>query len=280
MYDAPSKLRVSDSVTHREVAEMSVSKKSARTLPWLLLPCLIVITTQSSEISATQGSIVLPTPSSFASKPCSFLDADSGSPVLFSDEFDGNELDRDKWEVFPGALVVGEGWLTLSDADIQSKSVFRGGRLQGVIWSSDWKSQQGQFTDSSFGFEHWTGSNGRCHYGILFKASGHLALLRPQPDVNGDCSGDPLYQAYPPISNWDTIRAGNTVSFALSWCSENVTLQVSGNGQEGQTSYTGQAVPNAPLKIRLSAQPTETYKIDYVRLYACYAVYLPMISQR
>lgn len=236
----------------------------------------MVITTRSFDVSVTQGSIEVSPSLTFTPKPCSLLTADRCSPVLFSDEFNGNELDRDKWDVFRGNPVVGEGWLTLSEADIQSKPVFRSGILQGVIQSSDWKPLS-QFTDSSFGFEIWTGSNGQCHYGILFKASGHLAVLRSQPDINGNCSGDPLYQVYPPVSNWNTIRAGNTVSFTLSWCSDNVTLQVSGNGQEGQASYAGQAV-NVPFKIRLNAQPTETYKIDYVRLCACYAVYLPIVS--
>jgi len=258
---------------------MSASQKSARLLSWLILSCLIVITMHSTEVSARQG-YVLAQNDFFTSELCSPLDVEVRSGVLFSDRFDLNGLDRDKWEVFRGTPLVGEGWLTLSDADIQSKSVFRSVRLQGVIRSFDWKAQQGPFTDSSFGFEHWTGSNGRCHYGILFKASGYLALLRPQPDVNGDCSGDPLYQAYLPVSNWDTIRAGNTVSFTLSWCSDTIILQVSGNGQEGQTSYTGQAVPDVPLKIRLNAQPTETYEIDYIRLCAYYGVYLPIISQQ
>jgi len=259
---------------------MDAPKKSVRVMLLLLPACLIVIALHSSEVCAIHGSGILPTPLPFTPKSCSLRSADECSPVSFSDEFYGIELDRNTWDVFRGNPVVGEGWLTLSDAEILSRPVFRGGTLQGVIQSSDWKPQQGQFTDSSFGFEIWTGSNGQCHYGILFKASGHLVVLRPQPDVNGNCSGDPLYQAYPPVSNWDAIQAGNTVSFTLSWCSNNVALQVSGNGQEGQASYAGQAVPNVPQKIRLNAQSTETYKIDYVHLCACYAVYLPIVIRQ
>ncbi len=195
--------------------------------------------------------------------------------MSFNDDFDGSELDRGKWDVFGGNPVVGGGWLTLSSANIQSKSVFDGGVLQGVIQSSDWKPQQGQFTDSSFGFEIW---NGECHYGIVFKPSGHLAVLRPVPSTGGNCSGDPLYQAYPSIPNWDTIRAGGTVSFTLSWSSDSVTLKVSGNGQEGQAYYAGQAVPNVPLKIRLYAQNGENYQIDYVRLCARNVVFLPIVQ--
>jgi hypothetical protein len=260
---------------------MGVSNRNVRIMSSLLLVVfLLMVTTRSFDVVATQGPIGEVSPSlAFTPKPCSALTAGKCSPVLFSDEFDGTELDPNKWDVFEGNPVVSGGWLTLSGADIQSKPVFRSGILQGVIQSSDWKPQS-QFTDSSFGFEIWTGNNGQCHYGILFKASGHLAVLRSQPDANGDCFGDPLYQAYPAISNWDAIRAGGTVSFTLSWCSDSVALEVSGNGQEGQASYTGQAVPTVPLKIRLYVQPSETYKIDYIRLCACYAVYLPIIMRQ
>ena len=197
------------------------------------------------------------------------------SLVSFNDDFGGSELDRGKWDVFEGSPIVGGGWLTLSSANIQSKSVFSGGILRGVIQSSDWKPQGGQFTDSSFGFETW---RGECHYGIIFKPSGHLAILRPVPSTDGSCSGDPLYQAYPPIPNWDTIRAGGTVSFTLSWNPNSVTLWVSGNGQEGQVSYAGQAIPNVPLKIRLYAQTNESYRIDYIRLCAINVVFLPIVQ--
>lgn len=229
-------------------------------------------------VSTAQGQIKEVLPSlTFMPQSCSLLTADGCSPVLFNDEFGGSELDRDKWDVFEGN-PTGGGWLTLSGANIQSKPLFGGGILQGIIQSSDWKPLN-QFTDSSFGFEIWTGSNNECHYGIVFKSSGHLAVLRPLPDADGKCSGDPLFQAYPPVSNWDTIRTGNTVSFTLSWCSDSVTLKVSGNGQEGQASYTGQALPNVPLKIRLYAQAAEEYKIDYVRLCAHHAVCLPIVSR-
>jgi len=185
----------------------------------------------------------------------------------FNDEFGGNEFNRNKWDIFGGNPVASGGWLTLSEANIQSKKVFSGGILQGVIQSSDWKPQN-QFTDSSFGFETWAGNENKCHYGIVFKASGHLAVLRPLPDSNGNCSGDPRYQAYPPIPNWETIRAGGIVSFTINWSPEDVTLKVNGNGQEEQASYSGQAIPTVPLKIRLYSQNGETYKIDYVRLIA------------
>lgn len=260
---------------------MGMPNKNVRiTLSLLLAVLLLVITIRSFDVLATQNSAGKTPPSLVSiATPCSALAAGGCSPVLFSDEFDGIDLDPNKWSTIAGTLVVSGGWLTLSGADIQSKPVFHSGVLQGVIDSSDWTSQS-QFTDSSFGFEIWTGSNGKCHYGVLFKASGHLAVLSPQPDADGNCFGDPLYQAYPPLSNWDAVWASGTVSFTLRWCSDSITLTVSGNGQEGQASYTGPAVPTVPLKIRLYAQPLETHRIDYVRLCACHAVYLPLTMRQ
>lgn len=260
---------------------MGLSNKNVGIMLSLLLAVFLsAITIHSFSVLATQCPAGEAPPSlASTSKSCLALAVGRCSPASFSDEFDGTELDLDKWDVFTGTPVVGGGWLTLSGADIQAKSVFRGGILQGVIQSSDWVSQS-QLTDSSFGFEIWTGNNGKCHYGALFKASGHLAVLSPQPDANGDCSGDPLYQAYPPLSNWDAIRAGSTVSFTLHWYSDSVALEVSGNGQEEQAFYTGPAAPTVPLEIRLYAQPSETYMIDSIRLCACYAVYLPVVMRQ
>jgi hypothetical protein len=197
--------------------------------------------------------------------------------TLFNDEFNGTELDQTKWGVFRGSPVI-DGWLTLPASEIQSKAMFSCGAMEGVIQSSDWKPQN-QFTDTSFGFEIWGGANGQCHSGILFKGSGHLATLHSQPDANNNCTGDPLYQDYQTISNWDTIRAGGAVSFTLSWRSDVITLTVNGNYQEEQASYTGPAIPNVPLKIRLYTQLGETYKIDYIHLYGCHFTYLPIIMR-
>lgn len=261
--------------------QVGVSNRNLRIMSSLLLAVfLLMVTARSFDVVATQDTIgeVLPSLAS-TPKPCSASTTGRCSPVLFSDEFDGPELYPDKWDVIRGTPVVSGGWLMLSDADIQSKPEFHSGILQGVIQSSDWKPHN-QFTDSSFGFEIWTGNNGQCHYGILFKPSGHLAILRSQPDTNGNCFGDPIYQAYPEISNWDAVLAGSTVSFTLSWCSDSVVLGVSGNRQEGQASYTGQAVPTVPLKTRLYVQSPETYKIAYVLLCACYGVHLPIIVRQ
>ena len=209
------------------------------------------------------------------------------APVLFSDEFDGNGLDLSRWEVYTGTPTVSGGWLTLPGAEIQSKREFVCGTLQGVIQSSDWKPHD-EFTDSSFGFEIWEGADGKCHHGVVFKANGHLGLLRSKPDAENKCKGqsegipgrdadDPYYQDYLAIPNWNAIAATGTVTFTLTW-SKSVTLEVSDGQSNGQVyTDTSPAIPTVPLKIRLYATPTETYNIDYIRLYACHVVYLPII---
>ncbi|MCS7283336.1 MAG: hypothetical protein RMK65_09015 [Anaerolineae bacterium] len=203
--------------------------------------------------------------------------------MLFSDEFDGSKLDLTKWDVYRGVPVVSGGWLTLSGAEVQSKPKFSGGILQGVIQSSDWK-MQSEFTDSSFGFEIWEGADGKCHYGVVFKASGQLGLLRSQPNAENKCAGqsagipgrnpdDPLHQDFFAIPNWNTMIGAGAVAFTLTW-STDVTLEVSGGLSSGRVYVdSSPALPTVPLKIRLYAHTfisptlTETYMLDFVRLY-------------
>lgn len=191
--------------------------------------------------------------------------------LLFRDEFDGSELDPAKWDVIQGIPTVGDGKLTLpgdtTRAEIQSKAQFQYGVLQVAIESSDWVSQT-QGTDSSFGFEIWTGANGQCHYGVILIANGHLGILRSQPDADNNCFGDPLHQAYLPISNWDSVRAAGRVYLTLTWSPGGVTLYVSdGSSNSGLASYTDEAEPAIPLEIRLNADVGEIYHVDYVRVY-------------
>jgi hypothetical protein len=179
--------------------------------------------------------------------------------------------------------------LTLPGADIQSVPAFSCGALQGVIRSADWK-PHGEFTDSSFGFEIWEGTDGKCHQGVVLKASGQLGLLRSKPDAEGKCAGqsadipgrhpdDPFYQDYLAIPSWGAISAAGTVTFTLTW-SQGVTLKVRG-GQSGEEMVraTSPAIPDVPLKIRLYATPIETYEVDFIRLYPCRALYLPLATR-
>jgi len=265
--------------------KMKTSFRLTRVAALIVLEALLlVVVSQSLSAMATEAA-----QEAMAQRTKSLM-LSAQSTLVFSDEFDGNELDLSKWDVYAGTPTVSDGWLTLHGAEIQSKQRFVCGTLQGVIQSSDWKPHD-QFTDSSFGLEMWEGADGKCHYGVVFKANGHLGLLRSEPDGNGECAGqsdgipghepdDPKYQAYPPIPNWNAIRATGTVAFTITW-SKSVTLEVNG-GQSSEQVYTdtSDAIPTVPLKIRLYAAPTETYKIDYVRFYVCHVVYLPIILRQ
>jgi hypothetical protein len=189
----------------------------------------------------------------------------------FGDEFNGNQLDAAKWEVFKGAPTVTGGKLTLDGgatrAEIQSKRSFLYGALTIALESANFKPQSGT-TDSSFGVEIFTGANGGCHYSAVLKANGHLGLLRPQPDAANNCTGDPLNQEHLRIPNWETIRAGGRVVMTLIWTPGGVTLRVS-DGNLGNSvvmsASDGKAVPNVAMRIRLNADVNEVYRVDYLR---------------
>jgi uncharacterized protein (TIGR03437 family) len=199
----------------------------------------------------------------------------------FSDEFNGTQLDRAKWDVFRGTPTVSDGTLTLKGGatealrvDVQSKQSLLYGVLTIALKSTHWQPQSGvpndQKTDSSFGVEIFAGANGGCHYSAILKADGHLGLLRPKPDANNNCTGDPPSegQAHIPLSNWDAIRAGQRVVMMLIWTPESVTLRISDGDKLNGIAISApnsQAVPNVPLRIRMNADINETYEVDYVR---------------
>ncbi len=199
----------------------------------------------------------------------------------FGDEFNGTQLDRATWDVFRGTPTVSDGKLTLKGGateaervDVQSKQSLLYGVLTVALKSTNWQPQSGvpndQKTDSSFGVEIFAGANGGCHYSAILKADGHLGLLRPKPDANNNCTGDPPSegQAHIPLSNWDAIRAGQRVVMMLIWTPESVTLRISdGDKLNGIaiSAPSSQAVPNVPMRIRLNADINETYEVDYVR---------------
>ena len=142
----------------------------------------------------------------------------------FEDEFDGTALDLTQWDVFRGSPTVSGGRLHLAAqpgtrADIQSRSLCAYGVLHAIISSSSsWKPEPpAGATDSSFGFEHFTGTNGNCHYAVLLLATGRLGVLSSEPDAQGSCHGDPAHQEYPSISNWESLRAAQRLYVTLIW---------------------------------------------------------------
>ena len=91
---------------------------------------------QSSKTMALLGTITLLIIIATASKGYAAWGGNQSSSkagsssVLFGDEFAGTELDRAKWAVFGGNPVVKDGWLTLTDADVESQAAFSCGVLQ------------------------------------------------------------------------------------------------------------------------------------------------------
>jgi hypothetical protein len=200
--------------------------------------------------------------------PSRMSQAATAVPTL-QDEFNGTSLDP-QWIEVHGNPRVANGKLRLAGdvserAELQSIKRLRYGVMQMSISSSSWKPQN-QKTDSSFGFEMWLGANGSCHYSVVLKANGHLGLMRSQPDVNGNCSGDPKFQAHLPVSNWDQLRARKAIRFTLTWAPKSVTLHITAGSKEGAAFYFGTAEPTNALRIRLNADKGETYLIDYVRV--------------
>ncbi len=181
----------------------------------------------------------------------------------FSDTFDGTQLDLSKWFVVRDAPYVADGALHLDGgstrSEVQSVPLFSYGQFQMTISSSDWIST---YTDSSFGLENFAAGN--CHYGAILIGSGHLGLLRSVPDLSGNCTGDPLYQEYHQIPNWDAIRAAERIVVDLTWIPGEVTLQVSSTGGSSVVSSTGLAVPNVPMRFRLNADVNRNYDVDSV----------------
>jgi hypothetical protein len=191
--------------------------------------------------------------------------------TVFQDLFLGTRLNSVRWLVFRGTPRVSGGNLTLAGAEIQSRRSVKYGCLEGKIRSSDWRAHD-VFTDSSVGWELWSGGHGSCHSGIVFKGNGVLGVLRSEPDSRNACSGDPTYQSYLMIPSWDALRTdGAVLDFRLEWRPEAVMLTVSNGSISGAVTYAGPALPQSPLKIRLYTHTfdnniAERYDFDYIRL--------------
>jgi hypothetical protein len=229
---------------------------------WYNLPgeCNFAITSSPESLQAYRNAIADPHYIGERKQCSRYLPLVSNKWACFVDEFDGDELDPDKWEIVTGTVTVTNGKLILSNAEIRSKRVFTDGVLQAKIESSDWN-RQDQFTDSSFGFERWYES---CHHGATFKPSGHLAVLQ-----NSNCPAQ--VEAYPPLAGWgDAIERVSAFYQTLTWGSSGVTLRLSDCSSYNEV-VTSTLAPTVPLNIRLNAyweepHPTETFAIDYIRV--------------
>jgi len=94
---------------------------------------LVAVASRSLNVSAIrlgQDAIAQTMPAPAPTPQVSLPLVASECPLaLFSDEFDGNELDLTKWDVFRGSPTVSNGRLTLRGAEVQSKAVFQCGIL-------------------------------------------------------------------------------------------------------------------------------------------------------
>jgi hypothetical protein len=74
------------------------------------------------------------------------------------------------------------------------------------------------------------------------------------------------------VPSWDALQTdGAVLDFRLEWKPEAVMLTVSNGSISGAVTYTGPALPQGPLKIRLYAHTfdnnvAERYDFDYIRL--------------
>lgn len=219
--------------------------------------------------------MLLPAVSGSAAPPGIEAGRTGPAKVLLEDEFNMAGAPKGaRWTTVRGKPRSTKGKMTLAGAEIQSRDEFCYGEMRMSIESSEWIPQD-VFTDSSFGFEFWGGKNGKCHYAVLFKPSGHLALLNAKPDAAGECFGDPVpgeEQAYVSVSNWDQLRTTRQLEFVLTWRADGVKLTVRDpSGRQGEAEYSGPVLPSIPLRARLYAHTFEdgrsdAFAIDYMRI--------------
>ncbi len=252
--------------------------KCARRLVFLALIAIAIATTapgsDASAASLARGVSIQEIPNS---PSASAIEIQCPSGTIFCDDFNlagPRRPDSVKWNFGRGVIQNGGVLWLGGGADIQSKTQFLYRVLVVKVFSLDWQPADSQADDSSIGWEIWTGPNGNCHYGIVLKPNGNLGLLRSNPDpATGDCAnqspnGDPFWQEYRQVPNWDNVRKSGTVILQLAWWRDHVTMSVSdlkGNNK-GEVSYSGIALPTLPLLVRLNAAPGTLYNFDYVRV--------------
>ena len=200
----------------------------------------------------------------------------------FNDDFGQNFLDAAKWTVFSGTPFFGQGRLILTSSlsnpnriktDVQSNNSFLYGKLEIVAGTSNWKSGRlNDTTDTSIGFEIFYGKG--CHNGILI-TNGTLGILRAFPVIGDSCSGDPIFQKYFPIPNWDSLRKTEN-KYTIIWAADSIGLIINDSIVVTHTHLPQDSLPNLPMKIRLNCNvdldrnhgvTKDTLKVDRVCYY-------------
>jgi hypothetical protein len=186
------------------------------------------------------------------------------------DEFASRALDCDRWTVIKGQPRIADGCLILASSngsatDIQSTETYGAGTLDIAIRSEHWRAQD-RFTDSSFGLEIWEGRNGRCHSGIVMNGNGHLAVMRAKPEPTGICQGDPDFQVYKRLSDWDRLRLQKSLQLTIEWSPEAVRLRARADGIEGHAVVATRAFgPLQRFRLRLNVAPGDVFAVERIR---------------
>lgn len=201
----------------------------------------------------------------------------------FCDGFEADTLDTNFWQPLHAPPAFENGELVLSSSlcdstksEIQSQQEFLYGSLEFVARSSHWKSDSADSTiDTSIGFETF---DKNCHDGIVI-TNGALGVLRAFPKSNGECRGDPAFQKYFDIPNWEVLRK-NENKYRIDWSPESISLWINGQAALFCVPVPRDSMPNRPMKIRLNCNvdldqnkkvSKDTLRVDSV----CYLVSSP-----
>jgi len=187
---------------------------------------------------------------------CSLLNAQN--TCVFNDSFESNTLNALKWwDVNTINPLIGNSYLILTSnltqntkSDIQSLPNFNYCcKLDIIAKSSHWASGSINKTDdTSIGLEMYYGKG--CHDGIVI-TNGVLGILRAFPIEGNICSGDPIYQKYIPIPNWNILRK-NMNKYSFIWTKKRIDLIINDSIIVLHDSISIDSIPNRAMKVRLN----------------------------
>jgi hypothetical protein len=149
-------------------------------------------------------------------------------------------------------------------------------RFEAEIESTSWAPSSVEDFDTSFGLELFVDN---CHYGIHLVGNGHLGILHPSPSQLADCMGpigDPEFQTYVVVPDWDTLRASSPLRLRLTWRQTGVDLEIVAGAETRTVSYLAPEIPgngsppivSLPMPIRLNVNYNQSYRVRYVDICA------------
>ncbi len=173
----------------------------------------------------------------------------------FCDDFEADTLNTKAWLSLHASPMFENGKLVLASdlvppvkSEIQTWREFFYGSLEIVAGSSHWQSDSAdRKIDTSIGFETF---DKKCHDGIVV-TNGTLGVLRAFPCANGECAGDPVFQKYFKIPNWEVLRK-TTNKYRIDWSPESISLWVNGQIVLFCVPVPRDSMPIRPMRIRLN----------------------------